>query len=230
MAWLITLALFLWIGGAICKLIDVQSASKSRQIMRTQDAQEEFVANLYVLGWNHYQELEGPVLNAASSAGLRDIYFYQLEKYSEALNGKAISEMAIEMALCDMVRHNEPLFCYDTNATFDDPVSSKLTPIKVATTSYAAENAAKWEQDVLYDGDHIGWFENFFDFALAEKVKSDWIKRQIPQYDDRRVYLDPFGSRKVHTPDDYEETIKERRQLEQACAKAKADREANQKQ
>ena len=228
MAWLITLALFLLVGGAFCKLIDASNSHKSKQIMRIQEAQEEFVANLYVLGWNYYQELEGPLLRAAKNAGLRDAYFQELEKYSEALNGKAASEQAIEMALNDLVKHNEPLFQYASDATFDDSVSSKLIPIKVATASYAAENAAKWEQDILYDGYRIGWFENFFDFPMAEKVKSEWIKQQIPQYDDVRVYRNAIGERRALTPDDYEETIGERRKFEQACAEAKANQENNQ--
>ena len=57
MAWLIALALFLWIGGSICKAADYQSGKKARKSIDLYDGQNEFVGSLYVLGWNHYQEL-----------------------------------------------------------------------------------------------------------------------------------------------------------------------------
>lgn len=230
MAWLITLALFLWIGSAVCKAIDAQSASTSRRIMRMQDAQEEFMANLYVLGWNYYQELEGPVLLSAKDAGIDLRSWIDKEKYSEALNGEPISQTALRRALRDLVAHNEPLFKHDPHGMRVYHLFEGLTQIKAPYPSYVDYEAKKWEKDALAMSGPPCNFETFFDFPTVRYVKSEWIQKQIPEYDDIRVYQDVLGDERYGTPKNYKETIRERRKLERACAKAKANREASMRQ
>ena len=228
MAWLITLALFLWVGGAFCKLIDASNSHKSKQIMRIQEAQEEFVANLYVLGWNHYQELEGPVLRAAQNAGLEFLNALDMERYSVALNGKSITQMSLERALQDMVDRGAPLFVHDPNGVPMYTMSTGLTRILTPyPASYVKDEASKWSTNIAMCSGPIPNFGKFFDFSLVHAVQRFWIERQIPEYDDVRVYRDALGKERCGTPKNYEETIKERRKFEQACAEAKANRESN---
>lgn len=229
MAWLIALALFLWIGGSICKVADHQTDKRAKKIINLWDAQREFVANLYVLGWNYYQKMEPSVLQAAKSSGIDCLFGYDLEMYSQALNGKPISQMAIEQALQDMIHHGEKVFSYNPKSTWLDSIHDKLLPVATNEGIAVVDEAARWEEDIQFDHSseyHLPQFDDFFNFAVAGDVQSDWIKQQIPKYDDIRVYKDSLGMTRADTPKYYEQEIKERRQLEQACADAEQQRQS----
>ena len=229
MAWLIVLVLFLWIGGSICKVADHQTDKRAKKIINLWDAQREFVANLYVLGWNYYQKMEPSVLQAAKSAGIDCLFGYDLEVYSEALNGKPISQAAIEQALQDMIHHGEKVFSYNPKSTWLDSIHDKLLLVATNEGISVVDEAAKWEEDIQFDHSseyHLPQFDDFFNFAVADDVQSAWIKQQIPEYDDIRVYKDSLGMTRADTPKYYEQEIKERRQLEQACAEAEQQRQS----
>lgn len=125
MAWLIALALFLWIGGSICKVADHQTDKRAQKSIDLYDRQNEFVGSLYVLGWNHYQELEPVVLQSAQAAGLRNLCGNDLEKYSEALMGEPISQKAIAQALQELVDHGEQLFIHKEDVRLSAPLLEK---------------------------------------------------------------------------------------------------------
>ena len=229
MAWLIVLALFLWIGGSICKVADHQTDKRAKKIINLWDAQREFVANLYVLGWNYYQKMEPSVLQAAKSSGIDCLFGYDLEVYSEALNGKPISQAAIEQALQDMIDRGVKMLSYNPKSTWDDSLHDKLIPVSSGQSISASDEASLWENDIKYEyasDFHLPQFNLFFDFYLAEQAKIAWIKQQIPEYDDIRVYKDSLGMTRADTPKYYEQEIKERRQLEQACADAEQQRQS----
>lgn len=229
MAWLIVLVLFLWIGGSICKAADHQSDRQAQKIINLWDAQREFVANLYVLGWNYYQKMEPSVLQAAKSAGIDCLSGYDLEMYGQALDGKPISQAAIEQALQDMIDHGEKMFSYNPKSPWDDSIHDKLIPVSSGQSISASDEAILWENDIKYEyasDFHLPQFNLFFDFYLAEQAQSAWIKQQIPEYDDIRVYKDSLGITRADTPKYYEQEIKERRQLEQACADAEQQRQS----
>lgn len=230
MAWLIALALFLWIGGNICKAADYQSGKKARKSIDLYDGQNEFVGSLYVLGWNHYQELEPVVLQSAQAAGLRNLCGNDLEKYSEALIGEPISQKAIAQALQELVDHGEQLFIHKENVRLSAPLLEKIIPIIELPSSYVDREAQAWEQEIKMDSGALHPFDQFFWMGQGYYIKSDWIKQQIPAYDDIRIYRNSLGYIRPGTPRNYEQEIKERRQLEQACAKAKANREVSMRQ
>ena len=220
MAWLIALALFLCIGTLICSSADRSAAKRSQRIMLLQDQQTEFVASLYVLGWNYFQEMEPDILRKAQSAGLDDLYGYDLEVYSEAIYGKPISQIAIEKALRDMIVHQETMFSYEESGTTLDDIHKKLVPALDTATFSAESEAARWEEDIKYyyaAGAHLQQFDLFFNAWLAGKVKSDWIKKQIPRYDDPRTYKDALGVLRAGVPHGYESEIQKKRIIEQAA-------------
>lgn len=219
MAWLITLALFLCIGTLICSSSDRRSAKRSERIMSLQDQQTEFVASLYVLGWNYFQEMEPDILHKARSAGLNDLYGYDLEAYSEAIYGKPISQIAIEKALKDMITHQETMFSYEESGTTLDDVHKKLVPVLDTAAFSVEEEAARWEEDIKYyyaSEVHLQQFDLFFNAWLAGAVKSNWIKTQIPRYDDPRTYKNALGILRAGVPDGYEHEIQQKRIIEQA--------------
>lgn len=58
MAWLIVLALFLWIGGSICKAAD-QAKYQAIQKKETQDnALKAIKGNIYAIAWQHCLDLQ----------------------------------------------------------------------------------------------------------------------------------------------------------------------------
>lgn len=226
MAWLIALALFLWIGGSICKVADHQTDKRAQKSIDLYDRQNEFVGSLYVLGWNHYQELEPVVLQSAQAAGLRNLCGNDLEKYSEALMGEPISQKAIAQALQELVDHGEQLFIHKEDVRLSAPLLEKIIPIVELPSSYVDREAQAWEQEIKMDSGALHPFDQFFWMGPGYYIKSDWIKQQIPEYDDIRVYKDSLGMTRVGTPRNYEQEIKKRRQLEQACADAERQRQS----
>lgn len=190
--------------------------------MSLQDQQAEFVASLYVIGWNYFQEMEPDALRKAKIAGLSDLYGYDLEAYSEAIYGKPISQIAIEKALSDMLVHCETMFSYDKSGTTLDDIHEKLVPVLDTTAFSIEEEAARWEEDIKYyyaSGVHLHQFDLFFNTWLAGKVKSGWIKKRIPRYDDPRTYKNALGAVRAGVPRGYESEIQQKRIIEQAATR-----------
>ena len=66
MAWLITLALFLWIGGGVCKLAD---RARDKQFRLQDDFDQKLTAikaNIYLLAWQECLNLQIDVLHTTN--------------------------------------------------------------------------------------------------------------------------------------------------------------------
>lgn len=66
MAWLITLALFLGIGGWFCKIIDKQNDKHFEQQYAFDQKLKKIKANIYVLAWQEVLNLQIDMLHAAN--------------------------------------------------------------------------------------------------------------------------------------------------------------------
>lgn len=113
MSWIIALGLLFWLGMSICKMIDktrgVIAAQEIERYDKTLVNRDAFLANIYVVSWYHYQQLEQRVIKAwygdeNFSHVLRP--GVEMEMFSKQVFGEPISLTAIKQAISELKAEN----------------------------------------------------------------------------------------------------------------------------
>lgn len=167
MAWLITLALFLVVGGGIAKFIDAERDKQYLRSKRPDIAPNEYYANIYVLAWNYYQILEPQVLRAYAKEkpnipGANIPGSSGMSQFSEKAFGEDLQLLAVKKALLEL--ESKKAIQLD-----------RTDKVKVQTLA----------EEALANIPNLGYFYNWGTAALTT---TSWIKHNIPRNTDSRTY------------------------------------------
>lgn len=231
MAWLITLALFLWIGGAFVKLCDYRTAVKASQAIAKKEGEcqrraeqalietpkeRRFLADVYAAAWMYYQKLE-PQFYAAWADKYSKTYEIPpmpdspgMARESAAIFGEAIRYVSLRKALEEMLKHPE-LRVYRCDE------GNQLVAIQTALDADTSQIASQIDNKIPSLGDFYHW-----SLIQMRTGCSEFISSCIPQHDDTRVFqyncpywnqvtrsYDWIISTRAHTPKDYPSQIEE---------------------
>lgn len=105
MAWLIALALFLWIGGSICKAAD-QANYQAIQKKETQDNELKAIkGNIYAIAWQHCLDLQLEYLKTYPIIPQNETLPYH---YTMA-HGISLQQSSVIYALEDLRSRQQPV-------------------------------------------------------------------------------------------------------------------------
>nr|DAG62574.1 MAG TPA: hypothetical protein [Caudoviricetes sp.] len=105
MAWLITLALFLWIGGAIASTLD-KSRYKTQQRKQTKDNEIKAIkGNIYTIAWQHCLDLQLEYLKERPTIPSNETLPY----HYTMTHGSSLQKLSVIYALEDLRRRNQPV-------------------------------------------------------------------------------------------------------------------------
>ncbi len=225
MAWLIALALLLWIGGSIVKLYDASTGARAKHSIAELEAKEHeraerafvettkerrFLADVYVVAWSYYQKLEPQFYQAwidkykgrKALVPLPDSA--SMNQESSNIFGESIRHASIRKAIEDLVQYPEIRIYQWNNACKLTPVVSNLDVDPVAAT-------AQIDSRIPCLGDFYHW-----DLIALRTGASDFIQSLVPERTDVRVYQynspvwDQMNGqykftliRRQHVPEDY---------------------------
>lgn len=105
MAWILALALFLWIGGSICKVAD-QAKYQAIQKKETQDnALKAIKGNIYAIAWQHCLDLQLDYLKTHPIIPQNETLPYH---YTIA-HGISLQQLSVIYALEDLRSRKQPV-------------------------------------------------------------------------------------------------------------------------
>ena len=226
MAWLIVLALFLWIGGSICKVADKANCQRGNRIVQMQTDRYEFVANLYILGWNDYQSKENKLMDVALCAGPQVPHhkWEDIENYSQQVFGEGIFHSSCRAALSLMKSKGLPMFSHNEDYHESD-IIKELSPVAFSNTFDTDKEATCWVREMERDFHCLlPPFSDFFHFYLADQTEVPWICKLIPDETDPRVPYYVFDNSRwtrKGLPTGFLETIAKKQKLQQAVERTR---------
>lgn len=113
MSWIIALGLLFWLGMSICKMIDKTRGAIATQEIERYDKtlinRDAFLANIYVVSWHHYQQLEQRVIKAwYGDENFSHVLHpgVEMEMFSRQVFGEPISLTAIKQAISELKAEN----------------------------------------------------------------------------------------------------------------------------
>lgn len=193
MAWLITLALFWSIGLIFAKSRDKVSERHSQQVGERSQEINTFLANVYVLAWHYYQQMEPQVLQAwaeVPGGANRDAAIPEtpaFSYFSQQVFGQEIHCKAIELAIRKLMEMQKIIMAQEGNSYGRSRYSQRLIPVKYGEFNFDSDVTYLW----LYELPKLG---DFYFWHFASKTHDPEIQQYIPQKTDSRVYqyLSPY--------------------------------------
>lgn len=105
MAWLITLALFLWIGGSICKAAD-QANYRATQKREAQDNELKAIkGSIYAIAWQHCLDLQLDYLKTSPIIPQNEALPY----HYTITHGISLQQLSVIYALEDLRSRQQPV-------------------------------------------------------------------------------------------------------------------------
>lgn len=217
MAWLITLALFWGIGLFFAKFNDKITERHTQEVNERAQMIDIFLANVYILSWHYYQQMEPQVLQAwaeVPGGTNRDAAIPEtpaFSYFSQQVFGREIHCKAIELAIRKLMEMQKIIMAQDGNGHRCSNYSKRLAPVKYGEFNFDSDTTYLWLHELPKLGDFYFWH-------FASKAHDPEIQQYIPQKTDSRVYqyLSPYidVANKIHwiktnrhgTPRDYEKS------------------------
>lgn len=193
MALLITLALFLWIGGSIAKGTD---KAADRRFLRG-DANlkqlQSFLANFYVVWWYFYQQMEPQAIQQWENSE----YFVQgadplghpnnivnWNKVQQRVFGTIAFEKSAQVAFQQMLEHGCDMFVPNPNPQQSKQYGMSLIPYRKGMEV----NPDKASSAIQREGyDKMPHLYDYFDFEFAANATDPWVISLMPEIDDPRA-------------------------------------------
>lgn len=230
MAWLITLALFWWIGSSIAKGADKATDRRFEQGETNLQKLEPFLANFYVACWHFYQQMEPQALEQWTKKYQKknlqpwdDPEYYRQEddphyfanrarwcKLQEQCFGAIADTKAAQVAFAQMMEHNcDNMMVPHPNRQQRNQYGMEFVPYQEGMKSdpdEAGNYFSTWCSDkipVVYD---------YFDFKFASKATDPWVISLMPEIDDPGVAYYTVGRytyTRHGTPEDYKAQVRQ---------------------
>lgn len=188
MAWLITLALFLWIGGGIAKSIDHGRDKRFVAGHANLQKYEMFWHNLYTASWYYYQEIEPQVISEWENQGHSgdpygvDSRFLQ---FQTEVFGEPAEQHAIHLALKDFMQHDIPI--YQPNP--DQQMGKQYGMAYILLHNKDSVNLKNLAREIWLDTFlNFPKLYYFYDFHYACQSNAPYVYTLMPEIDDPRVY------------------------------------------
>lgn len=187
MAWLITLALFWGIGLIFAKFNDKIVENRIQKTDERNKIIDTFLANVYILSWHYYQQMEPQVLKAWSDVpggANRDAAIPEtpaFSRFSREVFGEEIHCKAIQLAIHKLMKMQKIIMAQDKNAQGNPSYSERLVLTKYSEFDFCSDIVNLWLNEIPKLGDFYAW-----DFS--SKAHDPEIQKYIPQKSDSKVY------------------------------------------
>lgn len=220
MAWLIALALFWGTLLMFAKAKDAANGVHAQKVDERCQVIDTFLANVYILSWHYYQQLEPQVLQAwveIPGGANRDAAIPEtpaFSYFSKTVFDEEIHQKAITLAIQRLMDMQKIVMTQNPNTKERSSYSQRLVLSKYNEFDFNSDIMNLWLNELPKLGDFYFWH-------FASKAHDPEIQKLIPQESDPRVYqyMSPFidFEKKVRwvainrhgTPKEYEKSCRE---------------------
>lgn len=193
MAWLITLALFLWIGGSIAKGADKAADHRFLQGNANLQQLQPFLANYYVVRWYFYQQMEPQAIQQWENSE----YFFQgadplgrpnnivnWNKVQQRVFGTIAAEKSAQVAFQQMLEHGCDMFVPNPDPQQSKQYGMSLIPYQKGMKIDPDKASSAIEREGYDKMPHL---HDYFDFEFAANATDPWVISLMPEIDDPRA-------------------------------------------
>lgn len=197
MSWIIALVLLFWLGMTVCKIADKTKYKEFQSNREEHDHQIEFIANLYVVAWEYYQDLEKQAISAWYADGMAGCPTpgYELTTYSRNSFGMSAEDKSIVLAYQFLRDHGIPVYKKNPNLREGRKFGRELIQVEPRERIDIEETALGFSSM-----DELRNIPQIYNFYLANHVQNELIKQKIPSKFDVRTYTFYARTKRLERP------------------------------
>lgn len=235
MAWIITLALFLWVGSLFAKRADKAADKQFLKGEQNLKKEEPFFENFYVVYWYFYQQMEKQALDKwAERYQKKKLKEWEGEEedreesdpfwhpnretwfnFQKQTFGESADQRAAQVAYAQMMEHG----CKMLMPNPDEQKKRQHGFEYVEVTKHSSVNideAARYLNIWAFHKMPVVW--EYFDFKFASNVTDPWVISLMPEFDDFGVahyQVGRYTYTRKGTPSDYDAQVQQVRRQSQ---------------